>query len=187
MKPKKPKRPKRPSFTTVSNIPCWAAEYFVNANKADLPKEDVRLCEDYAAKLLKDSGLRLVCPIEGTRNEFCGCPAFGLGCDVEDYTAERVPYSRVVFRKCRKAGHGRPPVVAFLPDEPSRPGWVRTFKEGWLCTVELSMSYYYELKPCGDAAEYAGLADELFRRGFRVKPVSRIVRHNWSMPGKEAS
>jgi hypothetical protein len=78
----------KPEFTTVENVPCWAATYFVNADSSGMNEEDLAMCVAYEEKLAA-RGLRLVCPIEGTRNEFCANPAFGLACDVEDWEAER--------------------------------------------------------------------------------------------------
>lgn len=87
-------------FKTVRNIPCWAATYFVNADTSGLSEEDLKLCRDYKDRLLRDSGLKLVCPIDGTRNEFSSCPAFGPACDVEDYSAQVV---REVRRRRRRS------------------------------------------------------------------------------------
>ena len=95
---------KKPKFTTVSGIPCWAASYLEDADSSGLNDEDKKLADDYKKKLLKE-GLRLVAPIEGTRNEFNPCPAFGLACDTEDWSAEVMPPDRIVFRR----GSGRPP------------------------------------------------------------------------------
>lgn len=167
-------------FKTVRNIPCWAAPYFVNADTSGLSEEDLKLCRDYEARLLRDSGLKLVCPIDGTRNEFSSCPAFGLACDVEDYSAQVVPYTRVVFRKYWHLWDSRWAVVAFLPDAPtSHPGggWVLALEQGADAPEEAAMSYYADLKPCvdSDAAACSRLLDELWRRGYRPKQVSRIV------------
>ena len=84
------RRSKKPQFKVVGSVPCWAANYFVNADDSGLDEEDKRLCVEFEKKLLS-IGLRLVCPIEDTRNEFDMWPAFGLGCDVEDWWAEVVP------------------------------------------------------------------------------------------------
>ena len=48
--------------------------------------EEVRRFE----RRMKEDGLRLVAPIDGTRDEFNPCPAFGLASDTEDWTAERI-------------------------------------------------------------------------------------------------
>ena len=79
----------KPEFTVIENVPCWAATYFVNADSSGMNEEDLALCIAYEKELAVD-GLRLVCPIEGTRNEFCAYPAFGLACDTENWTAERI-------------------------------------------------------------------------------------------------
>jgi len=84
------RRSKKPQFKTVGSVPCWAANYFVNADDSGLDEEDKRLCVEFEKKLLS-MGLRLICPIENTRNEFDPWPAFGLGSDVEDWWAEVVP------------------------------------------------------------------------------------------------
>ncbi len=73
--------------TVVEGIPQWAVDYFVNAETSALDEEDLKLVTDYEKKLLKN-GLRLICPIEGTENEFNPYPAFGLACDTVDFDAE---------------------------------------------------------------------------------------------------
>ena len=78
----------KPEFTVIKNVPRWAATYFVNADSSGMEKEDLDMCVAYEKKLAA-KGLRLVCPIDGTYNEFCANPAFGLACDVEDWEAER--------------------------------------------------------------------------------------------------
>ena len=79
----------KPEFTVIENVPCWAATYFVNADSSGMNEEDLALCIAYE-KELATRGLRLVCPIDGTRNEFCAYPTFGLACDTENWTAERI-------------------------------------------------------------------------------------------------
>ena len=79
----------KPEFTTVKNVPRWAATYFVNADSSGMTDEDFELCVAYEEKLANE-GLCLVCPIEGTYNEFCATPAFGPACSVEDWEAERI-------------------------------------------------------------------------------------------------
>ena len=88
----------RPKFKTVGSVPCWAASYFMYADDSALDEEDKRLCDEFERKLLA-MGLRLVCPIDGTRDEFDMFPAFGPGSDVEDWTAEVVP-----AEPCSKTG-----------------------------------------------------------------------------------
>ena len=79
----------KPEFTTVEKVPRWAASYFVNADSSGMTEEDLDLCLVFERNLAK-WGLRLVCPIDGTYNEFCANPAFGKACDVEDWEAERI-------------------------------------------------------------------------------------------------
>ena len=85
----------KPKFTVIENVPCWAATYFVNADSSGMNEEDLALCIAYE-KELATRGLRLVCPIEGTCNDFCTNPAFGLACDTENWTAERTEQKPVV-------------------------------------------------------------------------------------------
>ena len=75
-------------FDVVERIPMWAVDYFVNAETSALDEEDLKSVKDYEERLLR-KGLRLTCPIEGTENEFCPYPAFGLACDTVDFYAER--------------------------------------------------------------------------------------------------
>lgn len=172
----------RPQFTTVRNIPCWAAGYFVNADQDGLTDEDLKLCRDYKYGLLRNSGCRLVEPIDGTRNAFCRHPAFGLACDTDDYVAEIVPCTRVVLRKYWHLWDNRWVVVAFLPDErtvrPDR-GWILTLEQGAEAPTEATMRYYADTKPCEDSDADAcnKLLDELLHHGYRPKRVSRIVQH----------
>lgn len=81
--------PSTPAFTTVERIPQWATCYLVNSDGSGLEPDDRKLVDDYVARLLS-KGLRLVCPIDGTENEFCAHPAFGLACETVDFTAERL-------------------------------------------------------------------------------------------------
>lgn len=71
----------------VENVPQWAVPYFVNGDVSDMDAEDIRLATEFENKLLEE-GLRLICPIDGTENEFCSYPAFGLACDTVDFEAE---------------------------------------------------------------------------------------------------
>jgi len=73
--------------TTVENVPQWAVPYFVNRCASGMDAEDIRLATEFENKLLED-GLRLIAPIDGTENEFCHCPAFGLAGDTVDFEAE---------------------------------------------------------------------------------------------------
>lgn len=80
-----------PEFVTVTNVPSWngsVACYFVNDDASGMT-DDRKLCDGFEESLARQ-GLRLVHPIDGTYNEFCSCPAFGLACDTEDWVAERI-------------------------------------------------------------------------------------------------
>ena len=85
---------KEPEFTTVKNIPGWAACYLVNADDSGLTPKDKKLVIDYVDRLLEQEGLRLVCPLPGTETEFCAHPAFGLACGTVDFSAEKVSEGR---------------------------------------------------------------------------------------------
>lgn len=78
-----------PTFTTVERIPRWATCYIVNSDDSGLTPDDKKLVDDYVDRLLA-KGLRLVCPIDGTENEFCAHPAFGLACETVDFEAEEL-------------------------------------------------------------------------------------------------
>lgn len=171
-----------PRFVKVQNIPCWSAGYFVDSDTSGMSDEDVKLCTDYEKRLLRDSGCRLVCPIDDTRNEFCSWPAFGLGCDVEDYWAERVPTTRVAFRKYSSWDRsGDEPVtswkvVAFLldvlPSDGSPPPLQLALECGKL--VQCNRPYPFG-RPC-TPEEYEKTLDALFGSGYRVRVVKRVVK-----------
>ena len=78
-----------PTFTTVERIPRWAVCYLVNSDDSGLTPDDKKLVDDYVDRLLAE-GLGLVCPIDGTENEFCAHPAFGLACETVDFEAEEL-------------------------------------------------------------------------------------------------
>jgi hypothetical protein len=161
-------------FTQVENVPCWAAIYFVTGELSGYSEEDLKLIREYEDKL-KREGLRLVCPIEGTRNEFCATPAFGLACDVEDWEAEVLPPDRIVFRKYWHAYDERWTPIAFIVDAPtSHPNFVLSYEHiGQHC--EACMSYYRSTKPC-EPELYAPLLKELESIGYRVRAVKHITR-----------
>lgn len=161
-------------FTTVRNVPCWAATYFANADSSGLSDEDHSLCLRYEAEL-KKAGLRLVYPIEGTHNGFCATPAFGLACDVDDWEAEVLPPDRIVFRKYWHADDERWTPIAFIVDAPtSHPDFVLSYEHiGQHC--EACMSYYRSTKPC-EPELYAPLLKELESIGYRVRVVKHITR-----------
>jgi hypothetical protein len=72
---------------TIRNVPQWASTYIMYSDDSGLNDEDKKLVDDFEQKLLKQ-GLRLVCPVEGSENEFEPYPSFGLACDTVDWTAE---------------------------------------------------------------------------------------------------
>lgn len=74
----------------VERVPQWAVCYLVNADDSALTPEDKKMVDDYVERLLKEERLRLVCPIDGSENEFCAYPAFGLACGTVDFLAEEV-------------------------------------------------------------------------------------------------
>jgi len=78
-----------PEFTTVERIPQWAVCYIVDGNDSGLTPDDKELVDDYVDRLERE-GLGLVCPMDGTENEFCAHPAFGLACETVDFAAERL-------------------------------------------------------------------------------------------------
>lgn len=78
-----------PEFTTVERIPQWAVCYLVYGDDSALEPDDKKLVDDYEDRLLA-KGLRLVCPIDGTENDFCAYPAFGLACETVDFAAEKL-------------------------------------------------------------------------------------------------
>lgn len=83
----KPMEKKGIETTVVRGIPQWAVDYFVNAETSALDEEDLKLVTDYEKKL-REQGLRLITPIEGTEDAFNPYPAFGLACDTVDFDAE---------------------------------------------------------------------------------------------------
>ena len=165
---------KKPKFTTVSGIPCWAASYLEDADSSGLNDEDKKLADDYKKKLLKE-GLKLVAPIEDTRNEFNRYPAFGLACDTEDWSAEVIPPDRIVFRKYWNMHDRRWGPVAFLPDAEAKPGFVMSYEHTGQ-HGEASLDWYWRAtKPCPEG-EYAWLLDEMVQHyGYRPKIMKKLI------------
>ena len=73
----------------IEKVPQWATTYIMYNDDSGLNDEDKKLVDDFEDNLLKKK-LRLICPIDGTENEFEPYPAFGLSCDTVDWTAEEV-------------------------------------------------------------------------------------------------
>ena len=78
-------------FETVEGVPCWAAQYFMYGveGAAEFTADDWEEVRRFERKM-KEDGLRLIAPIDGTRNEFSTSPAFGDYAPTEDWTAERM-------------------------------------------------------------------------------------------------
>lgn len=159
--------------TTVEKVPCWAADYFVNAETSGLNEEDLKLVHEYERKLERQ-GLRLISPIEDTRNEFCACPAFGKACDTEDWTAEVLPPDRIVFRKYWNKYDKKWTPIAFMPDANVNPGNVMCYEH---CGqhAEASLEYYWSTKPC-DEELYAPLLKEMVDNfDYRPKIMKKLI------------
>ena len=71
----------------VKNVPQYAACYIMYGDASGLEDSDIREIDAYT-DMLRSEGMRLVSPVEGSENEFCPHPAFGLACDTQDWTAE---------------------------------------------------------------------------------------------------
>lgn len=71
---------------TIENVPEWATMYLMYGDLDGLSETDVEEVRSFVEGL-KGDGLSLVEPIDGTHNEFCRCPAFGLPCSTQDWTA----------------------------------------------------------------------------------------------------
>jgi hypothetical protein len=80
--------PCRKRTVTVERIPQWAVCYLVNSEDDSLSSDDRKQIDEYVKRLFKEEHLRLICPIDGTENEFCAHPAFGLACGTVDFAAE---------------------------------------------------------------------------------------------------
>lgn len=72
----------------VRNVPQWAVNYLVNADSSGLSDEDRQMVDKWILKLAGE-GLELLCPIDGSENEFCSAPAFGLACGTVDFVAAK--------------------------------------------------------------------------------------------------
>ncbi len=72
----------------VGNVPQWAVNYLVDADSSGLSDEDRQMVDRWILKLAGE-GLELLCPIDGSENEFCSAPAFGLACGTVDFVAAK--------------------------------------------------------------------------------------------------
>lgn len=76
--------------TKIEAVPQWATNYLDSGDMSDLNSEDLEALRGFEERLKKE-GLALICPVEGSYNEFCAFPAFGLPCDTVDWMAEVLP------------------------------------------------------------------------------------------------
>ena len=75
-------------FDTITDIPDWATYYILNGEvTGEMNDDDVELVDNYLAKL-KEKGIYLIEPIDGTYNEFNSSPKFGDACDTNDWICE---------------------------------------------------------------------------------------------------
>lgn len=74
----------------IEKVPQWATTYIMYNDDSGLNGDDKKLVDDFEDRLFKKK-IRLICPIDGTENEFEPYPAFGLACDTVDWTAEVLP------------------------------------------------------------------------------------------------
>lgn len=78
---------------TIKSIPEWATTYIMYCDESGLTEPDKREIDHFLYGLLR-YGCRLIEPIEGTHNEFCPYPAFGLACATQDWIAEYVAINK---------------------------------------------------------------------------------------------
>ena len=76
-------------FETVENVPTWATCWLMYGEDDSLTPEDMADVSVFVLELAA-ARLRLVAPIDGTENEFCARPAFGLACSGQNWTAEKI-------------------------------------------------------------------------------------------------
>jgi hypothetical protein len=114
----------------IEKVPQWATTYIMYNDDSGLNGDDKKLVDDFEDKLLKKK-LRLICPIDGTENEFEPYPAFGLACDTVDWTAEVLPKTyELEFRETLVAvvqveAHSRREAIAKANEmlKDGRDGW----------------------------------------------------------------
>lgn len=76
--------------TTIEGVPQWAVTYIVNRDGSGLDAEELKMVDDWLEDLRK-SGIVLLCPIDGSENEFSPYPAFGLSSSTVDFKAKILP------------------------------------------------------------------------------------------------
>ena len=81
------------TIETIKSIPEWATTYIMYGDESGLTEPDKREIDHFLDGLLR-YGFRLIAPIEGTHNEFCPYPAFGLACATQDWIAEYVAINK---------------------------------------------------------------------------------------------
>ena len=77
------------SLTPVKGVPQWAVNYLVYSDDSGLTPEDKSMVDQWTAELLAEEGLELLCPIDGSENEFSSSPAFGPACGTVDFMAKK--------------------------------------------------------------------------------------------------
>ena len=58
-----------------------------------LADEEKQMVDKWIEKLA-DEGLELLCPVDGSENEFCSAPAFGPACRTVDFVARGMPQAK---------------------------------------------------------------------------------------------
>lgn len=74
---------------TVEKIPNWATRYLMYGDDGGIEENDRKVCDSFV-RGLRENGLFLLGPVDGTRDGFCPHPAFGLACETQDWTAVRI-------------------------------------------------------------------------------------------------
>lgn len=74
-------------FETIRNFQQWALPYFINADDSGLDADDISTIEKWEKA---NPEIRVVSPVDGTENEFCPFPEFGLACETVNVVVEIV-------------------------------------------------------------------------------------------------
>ena len=77
------------SLTPVKGVPQWAVNYLVYGDDSGLSPDDIGMVDRWVEGLRSGEGLELLCPIDGSENEFCSSPTFGPACGTVDFMAKR--------------------------------------------------------------------------------------------------